>query len=230
MGVRPFFGILPLVTSLGCSWMTAAIAQDQGAADATESVYLETFDAGDPSAMLGGQIGLESDTQPWVLSVTDGKLVVQNRVSAQNIHYNDVAWVKYPNSTSLESTENSVIAAVVEPRNESSGGAGIYFGNGDAGAYLAFLVDAQGQYHVMKKEGKRVSRMLSGQSDAIRIGQANEVSLAWRGEELAFFSNGVEVIRVPYARRPGDGLGGLGLAAFGIGTYLFDSVEISRQN
>lgn len=210
--------------------VSGSLAQDQGDAADSQVVFLETFEDGDPSAMLGGQIDLGGETQPWILHVSDGNLVVENRTTAQSIHYNDVAFVKYPDSSSLESTENSVISAVVEARNEGSGGAGILFGNGDAGAYLAFLVDAQGQYHVMRKQGKKVNRLHSGKSDAILVGKPNELSLAWRGADLAFFANGKEVIKVPYEHTPGNGLGGLGLAAFGIGTFLYDSVEFSRAN
>jgi hypothetical protein len=212
------------------SCVSAAVAQEQAGSTDTPVVFLETFETGDPMAMLGGQIDLGGDSQPWILHVTDGKLVLENRTAAQNIHYNDIGFVKYPDSSSLESTETSVISAVVESRNEGSGGVGIFFGSGDAGAYLAFLVDAQGQYHVMRKQGKKVSRLHSGTSDAILADKPNAVSLAWRGADLAFFANGTEVIKVPYAHTPGSGQGGLGLAAFGIGAYLIDSVEFSRAN
>lgn len=207
----------------------SAWAQEADAA-AEASVVLETFDSGDPSAMLGGQIDLVGDALPWILHVSEGKFVVENRTEAQSIHYNDISYVKYPDSGSLELTENSVISAMVDPRNEGSGGCGIYFGNGDAGFYLAFLLDAQGQYHVVRKLNGKVKRLHSGTADAIKAGEANEVSLAWRGGSLVFFANGTEVINVPYDYTPGTGEGGLGLAAFGIGSYYFDDVEFSRAN
>ncbi len=213
------------------SSLTAATAQETAATPAVPSTFVETFDSGDPNAMLGGQLDLvASEATDWDQYVSDGKFVVENRTVAQSVYYNDVSWVKYPDSGALEPTESSVISAIVESRNRGSGGAGIYFGNGVAGSYLAFLVDAEGQYHVIRKQNGRVERLHSGQSDAILADKPNELALAWRGASLVFFANDAEVISVPHTYTPGRGDGGLGLAAFGIGTYLFDSVEFARAN
>lgn len=214
----------------GSLW-TAAEAQETGGATPDPSVFVETFDSGDPDAMLGGQLDLTTnEADDWDIFVSDGKFVVENRSVAQSVYYNDVSWVKYPDSGALEPTEGSVISAIVESRNKGSGGGGIYFGNGVAGSYLAFLVDAEGQYHVIRKQNGRVERLNSGKSDAILAGKPNEVALAWRGKSLVFFANDVEVISVPHTFTSERGEGGLGLAAFGIGTYLYDRVEFSRAN
>jgi hypothetical protein len=209
----------------------AAIAQETGGTTADPSRFVETFDSGDPEAMLGGQLDLmASEANDWDQYVTDGKFVVENRTIAQSVYYNDVSWVKFPDSGALEPTESAVISAIVEARNKGSGGVGIYFGSGEAGSYLAFLVDAEGQYHVLRKQNGKVKRLHSGQSDAILSGKPNEIALAWRGASLVFFANDVEIISVPHSYTPGRGDGGLGLAAFGIGTYLYDRVEFSRVN
>jgi hypothetical protein len=209
---------------------TASLAQEQAETSPAASIFLETFDNGDPSAMLGGQIDLENPVESWVQHVTDGKLVLENRTSANSVYYNDIGYVKYPDSPALEPTENSVMTAMVEARNIGAGGVGIYFGNGEAGEYLAFVIDAQGQYHVLKKHRGKVERMHSGKAEAILVEKPNEVALAWRGASLALFANGTEVITVPYERTPGSGQGGLGLLTFGIGSYFYDSVTFSRSN
>ncbi|MBC7142486.1 MAG: hypothetical protein H5U18_10080, partial [Rhodobacteraceae bacterium] len=70
---------------------------------------------------------------------------------------------------------------------------------------------------------------------AIRAGAANQLTFELRGANVVFFANGVEIVKIPYENRAanvarGGGQGGVGLAAFGIGTFSFDRVEIARAN
>lgn len=113
-----------------------APAQEQAAAIGSQPSITENFVVGDPSLMLGGQIDLDGDTAPWRVDITAGKLVMENRLNPQSLHYRDIAWVQYPNSDTLTSTEDAVISTVVEAENSGRGGGGILIGSGKAGTYL----------------------------------------------------------------------------------------------
>jgi hypothetical protein len=209
------------------SLSSVAVAQDKTVS--RPRIYAESFDTGDPTVMLGGQIGFGTEVPPWGMHIADGKLVLENRVTGPSIHYSDIAWVKYPDSDVLQTTEGSVISAVVEAKNVGSGGVGILVGSGKAGVYIAFLVDAQGQYHVIGKDGREVRRLHSGKDSAILAGAPNNLAFQRRNDNVVFLSNGVEIIKIPYIAPPeGSGQGGVGIAAFGIGAFSFDSVEIAR--
>lgn len=211
-----------------------APAQDRTAAIGSPPSITETFDAGDPSLMLGGQIDLDGDTAPWHVDITAGELVMENRLNPQSLHYRDIAWVQYPNSDTLTSTEDAVISAVVEAENSGRGGAGILIGSGKAGTYLMFSVDGQGRYHVLRKDGRTLRSLRSAQHTAIAAGAPNKLTFEQRGANTVFIVNGVEIIKIPNAEgaglpgRPRAGTSGIGLAAFGIGRFSFDDVVITR--
>lgn len=214
---------------------SSAASQDQTAVQASRPVVEETFDSDDSDLVLGGQLDLTAQTPPWFVHVSDGKLVMENRLEPQSLHYNDISWVTYPETDLLASTENAVISATVEAKNSGKGGAGILLGSGKAGSYLMFSVDGQGQYHVLRKDGRSLRPMRSAKHVAIHIGAPNELSFELRGANVVFLANGTEVIRIPYEPQPGSmGRGndqsGVGLAAFGIGKFSFDNVEIARPD
>ncbi|WP_424832579.1 hypothetical protein [Ruegeria sp.] len=213
----------------------SVLAQEQSAEGGQTEIIIETFEGEDQSLMLGGQIFFNPSKSDWVIYVSDGDLVMENRKSPQSLHFNDVAWVKFPETDSIESTENMVISAVVESGNEAQGGAGVLVGSGKSGKYLALAVDGQGRFHVLKKDGRQLRAVHSAKHDVINVGEANEVSFQVRGAHVLFFVNGVKVIQVPYSKRStnsrNDGGGtGIGLAAFGLGIFRFDQVEITRAN
>lgn len=209
---------------------SVAASQEQAATTGDPSVFSESFDSGDTSVMLGGQLDIGFEKAPWVYFLSDGALVLENRTEPQSIHYNDIFWAKYPDSETLESTEGAIISATVEAKNEGPGGIGILIGSGDAGAYLAFLVDGQGQYHVFQKEGSSVRKLNSGRSAAINVEGPNSLTFEVRGENVLFLANSDKVIEVPYSTTPGNGQGGLGIAAYGIGQFRLEDVAISRGN
>ncbi len=217
-----------------CSVTLAAYSQEQAATSAPE-VIKESFDGSDPSLMLGGQIDLLSESAPWIVYVADGKLVMANRQNPQSLHYNDIGWVKFPESNILESTENLVISATVVPNNTGTGGAGILVGSGKNGVYVMFAVDQQGRFHILKKDGRKLRALHSALHPAVLIGQPNQLSFDYKGAHVAFNANGTELIQIPYAgpranARQKSGQPGIGLAAFGIGEFFFESVEISNAN
>lgn len=214
---------------------SVAISQEQAVKAESQPVVVETFESGDPAKMLGGQIDVIGETAPWFVHVADGKLMMENRLDPRSLHFNDISWVKYPDSDQLASTEDAVISATVEANNAGKGGAGILVGSGKAGAYLMFSVDGQGQYHVLRKDGRNLRPLRSAKHVAIHAGAANQVTFEARGANVVFFANGVEIIKIPVeistnnaARR--NGQGGVGLAAFGTGTFTFDDVEIARAD
>jgi hypothetical protein len=207
----------------------------QGVTQSGGNPVVETFDGEDLSTILGGQLRQTHNNSPWLVYLADGKLVMENRQNPNSLHYNDIAWVKYPSSTVVDTTQNAVISAVVEGRASSTGGVGILIGSGKAGAYIAFLVDQSGRYHLLQKDGRQLRTVITELNSAIRTDQPNELSFEVRGANLAFLVNGEDVIQIESPNRmPGsrriDGRTGVGLAAFGIGTFDIESVEISKGN
>lgn len=212
---------------------TVAVSQEQTATDTAQRVVIERFDGSDPSLVLGGQIDLHADSSPWLVHLSGGALVMENRTNPQSVHYNDITWVKYPDESVISSTEGSVIAVEIEARNTGRGGAGLIVGSGKGGTYLMFAVDGEGGYHVLKKDGRHVRPVHSAKHPAVRTDGFNALSFVIRGDRAVFFANGAEIIQVPYtraAKMPGRAQtrSGIGLAAFGIGSYSFDNVEISE--
>jgi len=230
-----FVIVIATAALLSASAASVAMAQEQAVATGSQNVLTESFDGDDQSLMLGGQIDLLGDSTPWLIYVADGHLVMENRQNPKSLHYNDIAWVKYPNAEILTSTENSVISAVVGAQNVGNGGAGILVGSGKAGNYLMFSVDGQGRYHILKKEGRKLRAVHSAKHAAIAVGGPNELTFLWRGANIVLVANGAEITQIPYPRpitssRRLSGQAGIGLAAFGIGTFTFDSVEIVQAD
>jgi len=214
---------------------TTVMSQEQTEATSSQHIIKESFDGDDPSFMLGGQIDLRGNSAPWHIYVADGKLLMENRKDPQSLHYNDIAWVKFPESEVLASTENLVISANVEAKNTGNGGAGILVGSGKAGTYLMFSVDGQGSFHVLKKDGRKLRPVHSAKHPAIVVGAPNQLTFEVRGTHVVFFANGTEIIQIPYMKRMANSLqskgqAGIGLAAFGIGKFVFESVEIAKAN
>ena len=214
----------------------ATLVQAQDAAEATDAnIVIENFEGDDRSLMLGGQIDFSINKSPWLVYLADGKLILENRTAPQSLHYNDIAWIKYPGSSALMTTEHSVISVVVESQSTGRGGAGILFGSGKRGAYLMFSVDEEGRYHLFKKERRETRLVHSAVHPAILVGSPNELSFKVSGANIVFFVNGNEVIQAPnsitgaYIRQV-NGQSGVGIAAFGTGTFSFDSVEITQAN
>ena len=234
--MREFVKVISTAAILFSNASFSAMSQEQTRESGSQHVVQELFDGDDSSLMLGGRIDLSGDKKsPWLSYVADGELVIENRLEPQSIHYNDIAWVKYPESGILESTENSVISVIVEVKNTGRGGAGFLVGSGKAGAYLMFSVDGQGRYHVIRKEGRNARTVHSAKHAAILVGAPNQLTFEMRGANVVFIANGVEIIQIPDSNRKNNsrrlnGQTGIGLAVFGIGTFAYDSVEISQAN
>ncbi len=216
---------------------SAAMAQETTQPEPANvpAVITEDFEGDDTSLMLGGQIEFQTRKSPWVLYVKDGQLVMENRQNPQSLHYNDIAWVKFPGSDVIESTEHLVISVVVDGEVNGNGGAGFIVGSGKEGVYLMFSVDDAGRFHVLQKDGRQLRPVHRATHPAIVLGGPNEISFDVKGAHVAFLANGTEVIQIPFpsrmsVNRQQSGQAGIGLAAFGTGTFFFDDVEIGRDD
>lgn len=228
-----YAAVIASAVSFGLS--SAALSQEQVPEPDAPVVITESFDGEDKTLMLGGQIFFNLTKSQWVVYLADGDLVMENRENPQSLHYNDISWVKFSDAESVESTEELMISAVVESRNDGRGGAGILVGSGKSGKYLAFTVDGQGRFHVLQKDGRQLRSVHSAKHDAVLVDGSNELSFKMRGANILFYVNGTKVIQVPFSKRGANsrnqsGGTGIGLAAFGTGAFHFEEVEISRPN
>lgn len=191
-----------------------------------DRIYLENFNSDDKILMMGGQLNFNFPHRRktnWYTNVIAGKLVFENRENAGNLHYDEISWVRYEGEDKLTPTKNAQISVSVEPINQSHGAAGILLGSGKKGYYLMFGVDKEGRYHIIEKKGNISTPLYSGRDDAIRMGQANRLHHENKDDLIVFFANGVELVSVPFNKRRDREIS---LAAFGLGTFSFDDVEI----
>ncbi|MEO1109020.1 MAG: hypothetical protein AAFX90_13990 [Pseudomonadota bacterium] len=226
--------IIPSIV-LFTSWSTVALSQEQTTETEAQTVVVETFEGEDQTLMLGGQIFFAPSNSDWMIYVSNGDLVMENRKNPQSLHFNDIAWVKFPDTETIEPTEDMIVSAIVESENDANGGVGILVGSGKSGKYLALTVDGQGRFHVAKKDGRQLRSIHSAKHEAIKVGESNELSFRVRGAHVLFYVNGTKVIQVPFSKRStnsrnSDGATGIGLAAYGLGKFHFEEVEISRPN
>lgn len=194
-----------------------------------ELVYREDFSGPDPDTMLGGAMNFAGDGKDWFTTVVNGKLLMENREHPRSLHFSDISWVRYPGSASLTSTDSSRMSVEIEAQNKGLGGAGILIGSGMRGYYLVFAIDGKGRYFVIKKADRKTRMLYSEVSNKIHSGRANEIGYEIRSKNISFVVNGSEVIKMPLGKIDRK-LRGIGLAAFGLGVYSFDNVEISETD
>lgn len=204
-------------------------AHGQANQGGSEHKYREDFSGADPDTMLGGAVDFTSDDKEWFVSVVNGKLLMENRRHPQSLHYNDIAWVRYPGAESLSSTKASRIKATIDARNKGRGGAGILIGSGIRGHYWLFAVDRKGRYFVIKKSGRKSRIVYSETSNKINSNRSNELTYELQNKVIKFIANGREIVKVPLEKNDRK-VSGIGLGAFGIGVYSFDNVEIFESH
>lgn len=88
-----------------------------------------------------------------------------------------------------------------------------------------FCIDGTGRYYVLNKSGGKVKIAFSGSHAAILPDEPNRVALDRQDDRIVFFANDVEIIQVPVKNRDGK-LDGIGLGAFGKGSYAYDDLKI----
>lgn len=194
--------------------------------------YTETFDDAAAMQFLGGQIDLRQVQPPWAISVADGRLSFRNSANPDSLRYQDISWVKYPGSDVVASTAGARITAIVQSENNGLGGAGILIGSGKNGSYFMFAIDDRGQYYLARRSGRDLRMVNIDYDTAILPGQPNEVSFHMSGDNIVFVVNGQPVVQVasssqmPGSKRIGANAE-VGIAAFGLGMYHFDSVTVT---
>ncbi|MCW2308049.1 hypothetical protein [Rhodobium gokarnense] len=206
-----------------------AFSQETASGGVARSTYKEDFNGADRMTMLGGQINFASTKSSWFVSVIGGKLIFENRTNPNLTHYNEINWVKYEGTSFLSSTHRATISVTVDAANEGRGGAGILVGSAGRGHHWMFCIDRQGRYYVFTKNRGKLQPAFGGRSNAVTPDEPNRVTYEWQDNRIAFFVNGVEVIQVPFDARKGEQVG-IALTAFGLGTYRFDDLEISKKN
>ena len=197
--------------------------------------YEESFSGDDISVILGGQISFKDKESKWHVYLSDQKLVMKNANAPDSLHHDDIQWVRYSGSKVLSSTEGAIIAVTIEAENNGLGAAGFIVGSGQRGKYWMFGIDGEGRFHVIQKAGGKTYLVHSGKNKAIVKGQPSRLAYKMHQDNIVFFVNGTEIIQVPMGRLKSTRHGklklpGIGLAAFGLGTYKFDDVEIRSQD
>ena len=223
--------ILSVLTLVFGYSYTPAKSEEQRETVQKSVSYKENFSGNDISIILGGQIELKDAKTKWLTYLSDQKLVMKNEHEANSLHYDDIQWVKYPGTNVLSSSDGATLAVTVEANNEGRGAAGVIVGSGQKGTYWMFGVDGQGRFHVVQKAGRKTYHAHSDKHEVILKGQPNRISYKFEKINVLFFVNETEMIKVPLGRLKPKGyrnikLPGIGLAAFGIGSYTFDDVEI----
>jgi hypothetical protein len=229
------FKLASLSLLLLSSMSVSTISQQLDGSDTQKRIVVESFEGNDPDIMLGGQINFRDPKSKWVKYVSDGKLVFENRLDPQNLVRDAIQWVRYPDSKAISTTENAVMSVVVDAKNIGRGGAGIVINVQDRGAYWVFAVDDKGRYHIFGKGRRDAETVHSAKHEAIKVGQANQISFKLRGANIVYYVNGSEVVQVPLANaqqnsRSTSGTKSVGLVAFGLGKYAFDDIQISHTN
>lgn len=193
--------------------------------------YKEDFSGKDELLILGGQVGLQDSDSKWRVLLSDEKLIMDNEYDSKSLHYDDISWVKYPDSKTIASTKGALIAVTVKAQSYGLSAAGFLVGSGHRGQYWMFGVDGQGRFHVMQKTRGKLAHVHSGKHKAINVDKSNRVSFKYDNENIVFFVNEVEMMRVSLRKLNiksfrKEKMPGIGLAAFGKGHFSFDDVEI----
>lgn len=233
--IRTFAVAISTAAILVLTAAGGAVAQTEPAPAEVPRIITETFDSGDIDLILGGQLAGHGSKSVFDKYLAGGEFVLQNRTDPNALHYNDISWVTFPGTDILQSTEGTVISAVVRTNATGTAGAGILVGSGTAGKYIMFAVDGAGHFHVLQKDGRSLRRLQSAKHAAVVVGGSNTLTFDMSGANIAFYANDTRVLQVPFTNSigrgsHGSGSMGIGLAAFGLGQFFFEGVEIKPAN
>ncbi|WP_417695013.1 hypothetical protein [Roseibium sp.] len=203
----------------------------------TQHVYLETFDNKTIDEVIGGRF-VEEPTDPtwrdrhakkyWSFSTDGHRMVWKNTQHPNSTHFLDIPWVAYDDGLRLFEVNEADISVTVKAQTRGRGGAGVLIGSGMSGYYWLFALDGNGNYHLLRKAGRNLHPATRARHPAIKMGADNRISYV-RTEDTHIFSvNGEEVLRVPNIERR-HALKGVGIGAFGKGSYEFDDLKITQS-
>jgi hypothetical protein len=122
-------------------------------------------------------------------------------------------------------TTDATVEVAVRATGDERSGAGILARYDPATrTYILFAVGPLGGYYVVLRGRKSAQIVAAGISDAIRVGEVNELRVRTVGETLIFDVNGTPVVRFPGGDAPGRLVG---IGAFGRGAFRLEEVRIS---
>lgn len=190
---------------------------------ASERRYVETFDGPDKAIMLNGTIDYGVDGA-WSARIDDGALELENTDAGSAVRYYTTPTVSYPGSGAVSQTDGASIEVDVRVDAQDRSGAGLVGGfDRRRKDYHLFAIGPNQQVYVMFRENGKARLLVAATNNAVRSGQTNRLRLSGQEEGLAFEVNGVRVITIAQEDMAGKGIG---IGAFGRGTYSFDNVHI----
>lgn len=214
--IRPvLFGLLALALSV------TSFSNASGQAART---YVETFDGPDPSVMLNGVVDYGADGG-WAVRIDDGALELLNTTEGDAVRYYTTPTVSYPGSMRISRTDGATIEVDVRVDADFRAGAGLIGGfDHQKKDYLLFAVGPAQQAYVLARTNGKARILVATHHDAVRTAQTNRLKISREGGGLRFDVNDSHVLTIDRADVPG---GGIGLGAFGRGSFSFDNVNIS---
>lgn len=193
-------------------------------AEPSGRVYVETFDGSDPAIMLNGVVdyGIKA---PWVARIANEALELSNTDADNALRYYTLPTVSYRGTGTVSRTDGASIEVDVhvEAVDKARSGAGLVGGfDHRRKDYVLFAIGPAKQVYVVQRRNGKARMLATAEHDGIKEG-GNRLRISSVDDGLGFDINGVRVMTVEHAELPGKGIG---IGAFGRGTFRFDTVRI----
>lgn len=194
-----------------------------GAQAASGRIYTETFDGPDDAIMLNGVVDYGVDGA-WSAHIADHSLELTNAADKHAVRYYTTPTLTYPGSKMISRTDGATIEVDVRVDAVERSGAGIVGGfDRHKKDYHLFAVGGDQQVYVMHRVGGKARLLMAAKNPAVKIGGINRLKVSGENGDLAFEVNGALVMVIKSAELAGSGIG---IGAFGRGTFAFDTVNI----
>jgi hypothetical protein len=208
----------------GFSAFALSIMFASGVSAQVARTYVETFDGPDPSVMLNGVVDYGADGD-WAVRIDDGALELSNTEEGDAVRYYTTPTVSYPGSGRISRTDGATIEVDVRVDAGSRAGAGLIGGfDHQKKDYILFAVGPAQQVYVLGRTNGKAKILVATHHDAVRTAQTNRLKISREGGGLRFEVNDSHVLTIDREDVPGPGIG---LGAFGRGSFSFDNVNIS---
>ncbi|HET6492951.1 MAG TPA: hypothetical protein VFG44_08255 [Burkholderiales bacterium] len=173
--------------------------------------------------MLNGVVDYGADGD-WSVRINDGALELSNSEAEHALRYYTVPTVSYPGSGSVSDTDGAIVEVEVRVEAHGRAGAGIVAGfDRSKKDYLLFATGAGQQVYVVRRTHGKARMLTATTNDAVKEGEMNRLRVSRTDGGLALDINGARVMMVSSSDVPGRGIG---IGAFGTGTFSFDEVLI----
>lgn len=217
-------------------WLLVALAAFMvGAAGAAVAqgewtpVYSEEFgDDAHPLYVMAGVIafGEQPDT-PFVASLAQGGLVLENMVDASVIRY---YFVEPKHAGPWQEAAGRPIAASVTVGGQygEAPGAGLIYGaEVGGGSFYSFVLTGGQSYGIFVLDQQGYRPLVTGDSQHIMANSANELIVLPDNSRLHLVVNGELVDTIDTAAQAGGPSGdGIGLVVAGTGRFVFDDFQV----